>query len=824
MTVRARCTALLAAVFAVAGLTVVPGNASATVPTTALGGFESAASVRSVTVTSPDADRVRWASGVHSDGARSLEYDVGGATGPAGSSATQIVLHAGSTFSSVSWAGHLIISWDVMSNSPVQLLGQATIKDTLGHSYNHGYFIPAFGYHAFDAYVADVAAAGVDITHISEIDLTLPRPAEPLQVYVDTMRLVDAWPYDHSGYEAAATPGVIGLMRLPALITRQQVAVRAVEARIPRTDSAADVALRTQATGLSTALGALANQSGEPGLDLAAAQAIRQQVEAIGGAVDRLDVVVAARRADPRNTDFGVTTADSMSLVYPLDRGCHCTTAPGPLGLARGEYQSEQLVLIPYAAELAGATVSIAAVNGPNGSAGVDATVSPIGFLDVTPTDAYKNTNDRTSWYSGWTADPIRTDIHSVDVPAGRFQPYWVTVHAAPDAAAGRYRINLQINATGRQPTAYSLTADVWPVTVPDRPDLTTAFEFEPTIIPQLYGLTDPTEVTAKLRQYEDFLETYKMEPGNIYASTPPTVDELEYLKNKWGLRHFNVLYLNGTLFDVNDPSSWQAQIDAWMATITRAMGEYQKAGLDKDAYVYGFDEAGPQYLPIIKKTLATIKAKFPDLPVMSTLRDNTMGPGSGLTGLIDIWAPQMDLYRSSSAAGAHARGDQVYWYPDIATGHPYPNWFNGYPPIDTRQMVGPMSHRAGVDGVLYYKVDRWINHPLLDDGIYSSWNPATFDTTAGDGSMFYPGADGPLPSIRLANFRDGMQDYNLLDLLAAAIQHPPAGTPPAELAHAKALLAAGDVVQGDASYTEDPGQYRQWRAAVAAEIGTLHG
>jgi hypothetical protein len=197
------------------------------------------------------------------------------------------------------------------------------------------------------------------------------------------------------------------------------------------------------------------------------------------------------------------------------------------------------------------------------------------------------------------------------------------------------------------------------------------------------------------------------------------------------------------------------------------------------------------------------------------------MGPGSGLTGLVNIWAPQMDLYDPNSASAAHARGDQVYWYPDIATGHPYPNWFNGYPPIDTRILMGPLSHQSGVDGVLYYNVDRWQNHPLLTDGIYSNWDPATFSTTAGDGSLFYPGKDGPLPSIRLSNFRDGMQDYNMLDVLAQRIAHATHASP-SEIAHAKALLSAQSVVRNDTDYTEDPGVYAKWRDQVADEIVRL--
>jgi hypothetical protein len=36
-----------------------------------------------------------------------------------------------------------------------------------------------------------------------------------------------------------------------------------------------------------------------------------------------------------------------------------------------------------------------------------------------------------------------------------------------------------------------------------------------------------------------------------------------------------------------------------------------------------------------------------------------------------------------------------------------------------------------------------------------------------GDGQLLYPGVDGPIASIRLANIRDGLEDYEYLWLLA---------------------------------------------------------
>jgi Domain of unknown function (DUF4091) len=164
--------------------------------------------------------------------------------------------------------------------------------------------------------------------------------------------------------------------------------------------------------------------------------------------------------------------------------------------------------------------------------------------------------------------------------------------------------------------------------------------------------------------------------------------------------------------------------------------------------------------------------------------------------------------------------------YPDIATGYPLPNWFNGYPPIDARMLMGPMSYRAGVEGVLYYATNHWTvsqhaDHPLVDDGIFSEYSPVTFLTTAGDGSLFYPGPDGPMASIRIENFRDGMEDYNLLGTLRKALTENP-DAPAGVRKLARQLLSASDVVTDARNFTEDPVAYRHWRDRVAWVITRL--
>lgn len=383
-----------------------------------------------------------------------------------------------------------------------------------------------------------------------------------------------------------------------------------------------------------------------------------------------------------------------------------------------------------------------------------------------------------------------------------------------------------------------TVTATVWPFAIGDQPKLSTAFQYTPAATNDIYGVTDPAQQEQLKHQFWSFLNGFKIKPDQIYTVDgnpsvagdftirPTPVQDVLYIKQHYGLTHFNALYLWSGLIDPNHPDTWQAQIDTWLSQLDTAMAAYKKAGVVQYAYVYGFDESTGPLLQAAKQTFAAIKAKYPNLPIMTTLRDNSMGVDSGLAGLVDIWAPQQDLYDQAVAERTRARGDQAWWYPDIGTGFPLPNWFNGYPPIDARMLMGPMSYQAGVEGVLYYATNRWLladhaNQHLVDDGIFSNWNPATFNGTAGDGSLFYPGPNGPMASIRIENFRDGMEDYNLLWTLRHDLsEHPEA---PAGLRQqARRLLTADDVVTNDRAFTEDPATYRDWRNQVAKVIAQL--
>jgi len=606
-----------------------------------------------------------------------------------------------------------------------------------------------------------------------------------------------------------------------------------INGRLLPSDAAQDQALRLESEELGERFSSLQSRNFQPELSLGEASALLNEAEQLSLLVKRFGSFVEARYARPKSA-FGLLSADSMQLVYSKEIPCPCSTNPTELSLAQGEYESIQAVLLPYGETLRNVSAQVTRVIGPNGEVVPDSilsvSVAPLGSVYVSGPGNFvlPALADRPSGYKGWIPDPIRTDITGVDVSAWDMQPFWIELHADSQTKPGTYRIEVSFLADGANKEVMEIRVLVWPFAIPDRPDLATSMTMNPEIIRIVYGITDPAQFDHMHRKYIDFLETFKIEPDQIYTRTPPSVEDLLKIQNKWGLRQFNAYYFypGWMNLDVNNPNTWQAEIDRMLNEIEVAMEKYEQAGLADKAYVYGFDEGRANHLPLAKELFTQLKQRFPDLPIMTTYMDPTLGAESGLAGLVDIWVPGVEKFNNAARIQAQSRGDRVYWYTHQAVRDPLPNWFNGYAPSDTRILLGPMSHKMDVDGFLYYNITRWVspgnNFPMNDD-ILSNWNPLTYPTVNGDGSLFYPGVDGPLASQRIHNFRDGMEDYNLLNVLEASIKRAEnAGAPGNLLAEAGVLLNADAVVTNEREYTKDAAAYRQWRKDVARMIVQL--
>ena len=109
-------------------------------------------------------------------------------------------------------------------------------------------------------------------------------------------------------------------------------------------------------------------------------------------------------------------------------------------------------------------------------------------------------------------------------------------------------------------------------------------------------------------------------------------------------------------------------------------------------------------------------------------------------------------------------------------------------------------------------------------------WNSYTYTKHNGDGHLFYPGPEGdPLPSVRLALIRDGIEDYEYhyllrekLKSLVAKRMRDPQILDITDRA-SKLLKVPDEIVRSLTDYTEDPRLIIEQRRKIAETIEEIN-
>jgi len=109
------------------------------------------------------------------------------------------------------------------------------------------------------------------------------------------------------------------------------------------------------------------------------------------------------------------------------------------------------------------------------------------------------------------------------------------------------------------------------------------------------------------------------------------------------------------------------------------------------------------------------------------------------------------------------------------------------------------MNYRYDFPGYLHWGLNFWLGDPYTN---VERGYPNPSNLPAGDSHIVYPGARGPLSSIRLEAMRDGIEDYELLRLLAKSDREA-----------ADEICAS--VARSWTDYTLDPVKFRHARARL---------
>lgn len=424
------------------------------------------------------------------------------------------------------------------------------------------------------------------------------------------------------------------------------------------------------------------------------------------------------------------------------------------LSAASGESEGFQVVIMATDAELIDGTL----IASPLALAGGQATISAAQFTFHQVGYVKTNNSAYPVERSGWFADPLLT-VTQFNVKKGDTQPVWVTIRVPPKTPPGNYLGHVTVKPKNADATNVPVKLRVWDFEIPEKGStLKMAFSWDENASAAIHGMSDWKEKDLK-RRYMDCLLDFRLGVDDIYRSSPPSVADVKYAVER-GAPNFN-------LFNVGWPASYtDAQIEATLKRIESVWRQYENAGVADKAYIYGFDEHYQE--AAIPQIYGAIGRRFPKLR-----RTVSTGPrGKPADDHVDIWSMSLGTYFAAMQAGyierLQPKGVQFWLYLSTSAGPPRPNWWIESPLIESRSLFW-LAYQVDADGCLYY----FINHAVsaqrpIDEtaGPYTQWNPQSFPGHNGDGHLIYAGKSGPLASVRMANIRDGVEDYEYLKTL----------------------------------------------------------
>lgn len=568
---------------------------------------------------------------------------------------------------------------------------------------------------------------------------------------------------------------------------------------------------------------------------------LRAQVEHVA---DYLKFRFDAEKSRWQSPHMLVGTATSMEKVCPRGRFCARAISEAGLSLrlAGSECESLQLLVTPREHALTNVRLSAEDMKGPGNVefplSNIDCHV--MGYVNVKRTAPY--CVGRTSATSsapgyvrenvlpetGWWPDPILDFLEGVDIVGTDVQSFWIRVRCPAGMAPGVYRGALALHADGVDPLRIPFAIRVngfdigrtapLPLAITFSPGPTRQYEDKAGLAAADALKNDPlTPVNMWKRhrlEWGDFLADYFITMDSLYHRSCQNFDILERLEEQGRLGLFNLGYWSY-------PSSTNAAaVASWreraLEPLRKSYLEAKKRGLLGRAYLYGCDEVKKELLPSVRLAAEMLKAELPGVPLSTTAYDGNYGVASPLD-CVDWFIPLSARYDVKKATASRAAGHKVWWYICCGPKSPYANMFVECQAIEARMLMGAMTVRMRPDGFLYYQTSIWNSKRCIETGPFTDWEPRSWTTYHGDGSWICAGPDGrPLPTIRLENFRDGLEDFAYAKVLEKALAAHSDGNDVWGRRARELLAVPRDVMDTMKNYSDDPAVLYRWRDAMA--------
>jgi len=329
------------------------------------------------------------------------------------------------------------------------------------------------------------------------------------------------------------------------------------------------------------------------------------------------------------------------------------------------------------------------------------------------------------------------------DIQPQSNQPIWVDIFVPRNAQAGRYIGKVTVTSNqGKIETQVSLK--VWNFSLPLKPSLRSSFDFW----------------QVKTKQANEELLKHKLMPKQSQSK-----DQSDLMKQ--GLTSASLGYWSGA----NNKTCTMRSAPS-VETFRAKAAQYQSGLLRYNYTADEIDSCPSLYEPMKQWAKNLHQAGVNNLVTMTPtpiLYDDASGTGRSA---VDIWVllPKMYDEARDRVSQVLQKGDQVWSYNALVQDDYSPKWEIDFAPINFRIQPGFISQSLKLTGILYWRLDLWTKDPWHDVQTYQTNAQGQRRDYPGEGMLVYPGKplgiEGIVPSMRLKWLRDGVEDYEYVEIL----------------------------------------------------------
>ncbi|MBQ8641603.1 MAG: DUF4091 domain-containing protein [Clostridia bacterium] len=341
---------------------------------------------------------------------------------------------------------------------------------------------------------------------------------------------------------------------------------------------------------------------------------------------------------------------------------------------------------------------------------------------------------------------------------------------ADTEMTAGDYTYEFALDVSGTVQQTYTVNVHVWDFALPDTLSCATAVGLYKHYIAAMHPGVSGEELDQLYVNYYNTLLEYKVSAYDL---------PYDILDERADAYMSNPLVTSFRVPTCDDDDARLVQIYEKLCS--------NPVWLDK-AYFYPLDEpTSKEMLDQLAVLCERLQRLAPEVYICTPFFRNIdynadTDQITFMTGKTTLWCPKSYMYITSNIyteaqmqkyplfgermAERKAAGDKVWWYVCWEPGDPYNNMFVDQRGIQNRMLFW-QQYANDVDGFLYWGANYWDR----TNGTLDPWQDmATVknlsETVYGDGSLLYNGTpvniDGACASFRLAQIRDGIEDFEM--------------------------------------------------------------